>query len=155
MDNVNRIKGAISAVLGLLTALWGWFGWLVVAWVVAMGVDVATGMGAAIKNGEWSSKVAREGIWHKCGEVATVLIAGLMDLVLGQLLAGMGTALPFTYTVLLCPLVIVWYLLTEAGSIVENAGRMGADIPPWLRKVIAVLRDTVDGAGNGATPNKK
>ena len=32
MDHVNRIKAAVTAVLGLLTALWGWFGWLVVAW---------------------------------------------------------------------------------------------------------------------------
>lgn len=148
MEHVNHFKAAVTAVLGLLTALWGWFGWLVVAWVLAMGLDVFTGMGAGLKNGEWSSKVARDGLWHKCGSVVTVLIAGLLDLVVGLLLENVGEALPIHYTVLLCPLVIVWYLLTEAGSIVENAGRMGTEIPPWLKKAIAVLKDTVDHAAD-------
>lgn len=146
MDNINRVKAALSAALGLLTALWGWFGWLVIAWVVAMALDVFTGMGAGIKNGAWSSKIAREGLWHKVGCIAAVAIAGLLDLVIGQLLGNAGNLLPFEYGVLLCPLVITWYILTEAGSIVENAGKMGAPIPSWLKKMIAALKDTVDAA---------
>lgn len=155
MENVNRLKALISAALALLTALWGWFGWLVVAWIFAMGLDVLTGMGAGLKNGEWSSRIAREGLWHKCGAIATVLIAGLLDLVFGLLLDNIGQALPIHYTVLLCPLAIMWYLLTEAGSILENAGRMGAPIPKWAHKAIAALRDTVDKVGDGATGNDK
>ena len=148
MDKVNHVKAAVSAALALMTAMWGWFGWLVIAWIGAMVLDYATGTAAALRSGEWSSKVARDGLWHKVGSVATVLIAGLLDLVMGQLLGNVGTALPFTYTVLLCPLVITWYILTEAGSVVENAGKMGANIPPWLRKAIAALRDTVDKAAD-------
>ena len=147
INNVNRVKASISAAMGLLTALWGWFGWLVIAWVVAMALDVFTGMGAGMKNGEWSSKIAREGLWHKAGCIAAVAIAGLLDLVVGQLLGNVGNLLPFEYGVLLCPLVITWYILTEAGSIAENAGKMGAPIPRWLRKMISVLRDTVDAVG--------
>lgn len=147
MENVNRIKAAISAALALLTALWGWFGWLVLAWVGCMALDYLTGSAAAWKRGEWSSATARAGVWHKIGCVAAVTIAGIMDLVLGTLLGTVGEALPFDYTVFLCPLVIVWYILTEAGSIVENAGKLGAPVPSWLRKAIAALRDSVDAAG--------
>ena len=40
-----------------------------------------------------------------------------------------GVELPFIYTVLLCPLVVIWYILTEVGSIIENAGALGTPIP--------------------------
>lgn len=148
MEHVNHFKAAVTAALALLTALWGWFGWLVVAWVFAMALDYATGSVAALRAGQWSSRAARDGLLHKAGAIATVLTAGLLDLVVGLLLDNLGQALPIKYTVLLCPLAIVWYLLTEAGSIVENAGELGADIPPWLRKAIAALRDTVDKAAD-------
>jgi len=155
MESVNRFKAAVSAALGLLTALWGWFGWLVVAWIACMAMDVFTGMAASCKNGEWSSKVARAGLWHKIGCVAAVLIAGVLDLVVGQLVENVGANLPFTYAVLLCPLAVTWYILTEAGSIIENAGKLGAPIPAWLRKWVASLRDVVDTAGDGAAPRDK
>ena len=49
MEHINGIKGTITAVLGCLTALWGWFGWLVVAWVVCMLLDYGTGTAAALR----------------------------------------------------------------------------------------------------------
>ena len=38
--------------------------------------------------------------------------------------------------------------MTELGSLVENAGSLGAPVPAWLRKAIAALESTVDGAGD-------
>ena len=70
---------------------------------------------------------------------------------MGQLLGAAGDALPFEYNVLLCPLVIAWYIITEAGSIVENAGKLGAPVPKRLRKAIAALQDTIDAAGDAAS----
>ncbi len=147
-NHLNGLKATVAGVLAALTAFWGWFGWLVVAWIFAMILDYITGTCAALKTGTWSSKVARNGIWHKLGAIATVLVAGLLDLVLGQLVSGVPVELPFTYTVLLCPAVIIWYILTEAGSMVENAGALGAPIPAWLRKTIAAFRDKVDAKEN-------
>lgn len=145
MEHVNGFKAAVTAVVAVLTALWGWLGWLVVGWVVCMVLDYITGSAAALSAGEWSSEVARRGIWHKAGCIATVAVAGILDAVLGHLLHDVSeSVLPFTYTVFLCPLVLVWYILTEAGSIVENAGKMGAPIPAWLRKAIASLKEKVD-----------
>ena len=142
---INSLKGAVSAALAAHTALWGWFGWLIVAWAVCMGMDVLTGMAAGAKRGDWSSAAAREGLWHKAGCVAAVTISGILDLVVGQILANLPTVeLPFSYTVFLCPLVVIWYILTEVGSIVENAGAMGAPLPGWLKQAVAVLRDQVE-----------
>ena len=155
MENVTRFKAALSAVLAAMTALWGWFGWLVLAWVVCMAVDYFTGYGAAMKTGEWSSNIAREGLWHKAGCIFAVLVAGILDAVVGYLLGNIeGLALPFTYTVIICPLVVTWYLLMELGSILENVGKMGAPLPEFLKKMIAVLKATVDTAGENTESGK-
>ena len=149
MEHINGIKGTIAAVLGCLTALWGWFGWLVVAWVACMLLDYATGTAAALKAGKWSCKAAREGLWHKVGALAAVLVAAILDGVIGLILTNIPTlTLPFDYTVFLTVLVLVWYIMTELGSIVENVGALGAPVPAWLRKAIAALESTVDGAGD-------
>lgn len=149
MENINAFKAALSAIIAALTALWGWFGWLAVAWVVLMAIDYLTGSAAAIRAGEWSSSAARDGIWHKVGAIVAVLVAGILDLTLGHLLGTVPINLPFEYTVFLCPLVVIWYLLTEAGSIVENAGALGAPIPSWLTKTIEVFKDKVDESAGG------
>lgn len=151
-EHINGFKAVVTAILTALTALWGWFGWLVVAWVGLMVIDYVTGSMAAAKAGQWSSAKAREGIWHKTGCIFAVVVAGVLDLVMGQILGNVGVTLPFTYSVLLCPLVLIWYVLTEAGSIVENAGALGADIPPWLSKLIAAFRDKVDVDSEGKGP---
>ena len=149
MEHINSFKAAVAAVCAALTALWGWFGWVVVAWIVCMIIDYATGSAAALRAGKWSSKTARDGIWHKLGSVVAVIVAAILDTVIGHLLGNMpGVELPFTYTVLLCPLVVIWYILTEAGSIIENAGALGAPIPAWLTKMIAALESKVDQAGD-------
>lgn len=152
MDKINAFKATISAVCAALTALWGWFGWVVFAWVCFMAIDYITGTAAACKNGEWSSSVARDGIWHKVGQIVAVMVAGLLDLVVGHLLGNIPVTLPFTYTVLICPLVVTWYILTEAGSIIENAGALGAPIPPWMAKTVDALKTTVDEAGEKIAP---
>ena len=38
--------------------------------------------------------------------------------------------------------------MTALGSIGENIGALGAPVPAWLRKAIAALESTVDGAGD-------
>ena len=156
MEQINGFKAALAALCAALTALWGWFGWVVVAWIGFMLIDYATGSAAALRAGEWSSKTARDGIWHKLGSVAAVIVAGILDVVIGHLLGNVpGVELPFTYTVLLSPLVVVWYILTEAGSIIENAGAMGAPIPAWLTKMIAALESKVDAAGDDLSGGDK
>ena len=39
MEHINGFKAAVAAVLGGLTALWGWFGWLVLAWLLCMALE--------------------------------------------------------------------------------------------------------------------
>lgn len=151
-DWMLAVKAAITAALGAFSAFWGWLGWLIAAWVVLMALDYITGTAAAMKNGEWASHTAREGIWHKMGEVVVVIIAafadGLLSIIMEQL-PMVEIALPEIG--LLLPLVLVWYAITELGSIAENAQRMGAPIPAWLVKLMANGKEAVDAAGDKLT----
>ena len=155
MENINAFKAAIASICAALTALWGWFGWLVILWIFCMVADYATGSAAALKQGKWSSSAAREGIWHKMGAVVVVVIAAVLDAVIRAIIVHFPIiTLPFDYSILLCPLVVVWCILTELGSLTENAGALGAKIPGFLRKAIEALNDKVDGAGDIGSDNK-
>ena len=116
-----------------------------------MAIDYLTGSAAALRAGEWSSSVARDGIWHKVGSIVAVVVAAILDMVISTIISNIpNVTLPFTYSVLLGPLVVIWYILTEAGSIIENIGALGAPIPSWLSKMIETLKSKVDdAAGDG------
>lgn len=148
METMDGWKAAAIALIGALTGIWGWFGWLVIGWVFCMVVDYITGSLAAAKQGEWSSAQAREGIWHKTGMIVVVIVAAGADLLISLVLANIpAVQLPFDYGGLICPIVLVWYVVTELGSIAENAVAMGAPVPGWLTKLLQVSKDAIDNAG--------
>lgn len=152
MENINALKASLVAIFGALTAAFGWFGWLVILFVLCMVIDYLTGTAAAMQKGEWSSSVARAGLWHKCGALVAVIGSGLADLVVGLVVNNIpAITLPFDYTVLICPVVVVWYILTELGSILENAGALGAPVPDFLKGMIKVFKNVTDAAGNKLT----
>lgn len=149
MDNVETWKVAVIAVIGSLTGLWGWFGWLVIGWVLCMVADYVTGSAAAAKRGEWSSAQAREGIWHKCGMIVVVIVAAGADLLISLVIVNIpAIQLPFDYNGMVCPIVLVWYVVTELGSIMENAVAMGAKVPEWLTKLLQISRSVIESAGD-------
>lgn len=156
MSKINTYKTAATAFFGALTALWGWLGWLVLGWITLMLMDYLTGSAAAAKNGAWSSAAAREGIWHKVGMVVIVTVTAVADLLLSLVLEQLPIVdLPIYFAGLLCPLVLVWYCITELGSIMENAVTMGAKVPAWLQKLLAVSQEAIDQAVEGLTVEEK
>ena len=146
-----ELKAAISAVLAGMTAFWGWTGWLVVIWLAAMILDYATGSWAALSTGSWDSAVARAGLWHKLGSIVAMLVALLLDVALSAIInyGDLGFDLPFTYKTAFLPLVAIWYIVTELGSIAENAGALGAPMPQFLMRAIAALRAGISDRGGG------
>lgn len=136
-DNIFLvIKGAIAAVAGMYSAAFGVVGCLALVWVACMAVDYISGTAAACKDGEWSSAVAREGIYHKGGMILVVLVAALTDMAVRmavESIPGIG----IDYKALIMPVVLVWYIFTELGSIAENAAAMGAPVPGWLVRILA------------------
>ena len=151
MEKANELKLAIAAGVAAMTALWGWFGWIIAALVFLMAADYLCGSAIAAKEHSWSSAVARAGIWHKCGCLLAVVVAGIADLIVGQILGNLPVELPFPYTALFCPMVVVWYILTEMGSLLEHAVKMGAPVPAFLQGALELTLGAVDDAGNRMT----
>ena len=148
-EKLTVMKATMVALVGLHTGLWGWLGWLVLGWILCMVLDYITGSAAACHDGDWSSGRAREGIWHKMGMIVVVVVAAGADLLLSIVLSNLPMlSLPVEYPGLICPVVLVWYIITEMGSITENAVHMGADVPPWLVKLLAISKEAVDIAGD-------
>ena len=145
-EKAIEIKALITAVITFFTALWGWLGWAIAVFTACLVLDYITGTWAARKAGEWSSAVARQGLWHKLGEIVALLVAALCDIAINVILHS--TAAPllqgFDYGNYISLVVSVWYIFTELGSIIENAGKLGAPVPAWLRKGIAALKDKTD-----------
>ena len=147
-ESALEIKAFFAAIGAFGTALFGWVGWVVVIWLFAILLDYITGSAAAAKAGEWSSKTAREGLWHKLGSIAAVLVAALCDIALGVVIDGIGAQAVTDWIggsmTFATPMVCIWYIITEAGSVLENADKLGAKIPKFLRTRLEKLKDKVE-----------
>lgn len=145
-DKATEIKAAVTAVIAFGTALWGYTGWAVIVLLACIALDYVTGTWAALKSGQWSSGLARQGLWHKLGEIVALAVAALCDIairvVLQTALSGrVGLELPNAAFTLL---VSVWYIFTELGSIVENVASLGAPVPAWLTRAIENIREKTE-----------
>ena len=145
-DRALEIKALITGILSAVVALLGWVGIAVAIMVVCMTLDYITGTWAAKARGEWSSDVAREGLWHKLGEIVALLVAALADLGVSVILSTAAAPLigEYQHRGYIVLVVAVWYIFTELGSILENAAKLGAPIPAWLITGIGRLKKKAD-----------
>lgn len=148
---ISGVIAFISAKLGILFPL---FCMLAIMFVI----DYFSGMGASKKesldhpndkNYGWSSKKGAKGIIKKVGYLCVIAVAMVLDYIILNIANVIGLEVPTT--AFFAILVTVWYVLNELLSIIENAGRMGAPIPEWLGKYIAVLKNKIDDNGNTET----
>ena len=155
-DKVTEIKAAITAVIAFGTALWGYTGWAVIILLDCIALDYITGTLSALKSGQWKSTYARQGLWHKLGEIAALLVAALCDIAIKVILQTaisdkIAIDLPNAAFTLL---VAVWYTFTELGSIIENVSALGAPVPKWLEKAISQIKERT-GIANESNEDDK
>ena len=145
------IQGGVSAVIGWLAARLGLLFWPLVILAIMMIVDYITGMLAskaeAIQHPSdpaygWSSRKGLLGILKKLGYVAIISVGVCLDQIILTGLAQMSVESPVRG--LFGLIITVWLVLNEMLSVIENAGRMGANVPAWLAKYIAVLKGKID-----------
>lgn len=139
----------VSAKLGILYPV-------LIILMMMMVLDYITGMLAAKAEAlehpdesgyGWSSKKGAQGIIKKVGYLCVIAVAVVVDYVILHVAATLGiTASTKAFFALL---VAVWYVLNELLSIIENAGRMGAQVPEWLCRYIAVLKEKIDENSEG------
>ena len=143
-ENLVTVKTVVTAFLTAMGAFLGWKGVMLLTWAAVMGLDYLSGTMAACKAGKWSSGTAREGLWHKGAMILVVTVAAIADAVMVVMVEYVPIGLQWPGVLL--PLVLAWYILTELGSILENAVEMGANVPSWLVKLLKTGITLVDSA---------
>lgn len=84
-------------------------------------LDIALGLAQAAKSGALESSKMREGLWHKTGELACVVIADIID---GMLLGGIDLG----YDAPVSTGIIVLLCVNEILSCMENAALLNPDL---------------------------
>lgn len=143
------VKAAMAAFFTALGAFLGWKGVMAIVWVVAMLLDYISGTAAACKSGQWCSATARQGLWHKGGMIIVVTVAAIADGVMVMICQHLP--LGIAWPAIILPLVLAWYIITELGSILENAVKLGAAVPSWLTKLMKASLKAVDHVGENTT----
>lgn len=145
------IQAAAAAIIAWLSARLGILLPVLCVLLTAMVLDYITGMLASKREAlehpddpayGWSSRRGAEGIIKKVGYLCIIAAAMIVDYIILSVAAqaGIETALKAFFGLL----VAVWYILNELLSIIENAGRMGAPVPDWLSRYVAVLKNKID-----------
>ena len=148
------LKAIIVTAFSVISAFLGGYGWRRMVWIVSMLIDWLTGSAAAWKNGEWCSRIAREGLFHKGGCIVVVCAGLLLDLLVWAAVSIVPN-FNIEYQMCLSAVIMVWYTVTELGSIVENAGKLGAPVPQFLIKGIKVLKCRISKIGDKAVGNEE
>lgn len=123
----NMLKFIVAVAGSAASFLYG--GWssllnILLAFVI---LDYVSGVAAAAKEGKLNSSVGGWGIAKKVSIFVIVAVAHMVD-------TAMGDAHLFRDAA------IFFYLSNELLSLFENAGRLGAPIPPGLQKAVEVLK---------------
>lgn len=164
MKNVNVVKAVTTGIIGIVSGAAAWMfakiGVLMYVLLVlagAMAIDYITGMLAskseAIDHPDnpeygWNSRKGAKGIIKKVGYLCVIAVSMMVDYIILHVAAELGMVIALKASFGL--LVTVWYLLNETLSIIENAGRMGAPVPDWLKQYIAVLKNKIEQQGESS-----
>ncbi|MDL2302370.1 phage holin family protein [Lachnospiraceae bacterium OttesenSCG-928-D06] len=119
--------------------------------IVLMIVDYISGLFAAKKEAlehpdnmdyRISSKKSIVGIYKKVGYMITILVAICTDYIIYKIVVEIG--LEAKTNTMFGMLVSIWFLINELLSILENANRMGAVLPQFLRNMLIKMRDEIE-----------
>ena len=126
----NTIKAALAAALGALCAYGIQLLVPVLVLLVVMVLDYITGMAKAWHAGELSSRVGLWGILKKVGYVVDWLLRYGAD--------SLGWSWPVDF--LFASIVIIWLVINELLSILENVSAIGAPVPGFMQALLKKLK---------------
>ena len=135
----NIIKAALTAAMATLIAYLGQLVIPVIILAVVMLLDYGTGITKAWVAGNLSSKIGVIGILKKLGYLVVVAVGMIIDWIIQAGITELH--IDFQLEFLFAMIVIVWLILNELISILENVAAIGAPVPKWLTKIITKLKD--------------
>lgn len=122
------LKIGLSVVGGFLTRFLGGFDMIIITLIIFVAMDYLTGVMKAIVNKELSSEIGFKGIFKKVLIFFMVGIATQLDIIL---LTDIGIRY----------IVIIFYIINEGLSILENASLLGLKIPQKIKDTLSILKN--------------
>ncbi len=122
------LKIGLSVVGGFLTRFLGGFDMIIITLIIFVAMDYLTGVMKAIVNKELSSEIGFKGIFKKVLIFFMVGIATQLDIIL-------PTDIGIRY------IVIIFYIINEGLSIIENASLLGLKIPQKIKDTLSILKN--------------
>lgn len=141
----KNITAVLAAAMGAFLA---YFSQLIVPlgiMLVVIVLDYITGMVKAYRNGELSSRVGWYGILKKLSYLVVVCVAGVVDWLLHGALAQVGVEISANF--LFALIVIVWLIINECISILENVAAIEGPKLSFLEKLLLKLKQQTEGKG--------
>ena len=138
----NILKTSIAAAAGAFVA---YFNALLVPLIVlgvVMAVDYFTGLADAFVTKSLNSRIGIIGIIKKIGYLACVGVAMVVDYLISTALVQIGIDFKFTYCFAM--IVVIWLIMNELISILENLSSIGVPMPGFLVKLVKRLKNSVE-----------
>ena len=138
-ENVNYIKGLFTALLSVLTSLFGVLAIPILLMVGTNIIDYATGLIAAPKRSEdINSYKSMRGIWKKVCMWLLVAVGAIIDELILYASGTIGITLPGSF--LVACVVACWIICNEILSILENLKDIGIAMPPFLEPLVKNIK---------------
>jgi toxin secretion/phage lysis holin len=141
----NLWKTLTAVIIGGLSAYLQIVFVPLVVLIAVMIVDYMSGMLKAWGRDELSSKVGLRGIAKKISYLLLVCVAGVVDWLVWSGLRQVGITLDFGFCFGL--IVIVWLIINELISILENLEALDVPMPRFLKNVVKHLKTAVEIRG--------
>ena len=146
----NHIYGKLAASLisGLAASFWGIYGPVILCVLIAICMDVISGLVASMAAGEKiSSQVGWTGFWKKMALILALAFGIFMDSFIPILLGTISLELPFTMPI--GTIVGCYIVINEAISIIENINKAAPTaLPKWIKKMLEGAGKTIDDGGS-------
>lgn len=140
----SATKLSISTFLGILSAYLGIAAVPLILLLILMLLDYGTGIGSAWMTGTLSSRKSILGILKKVGYLAVIVVGVVCDFLIEYALFAIGQEIAISYAVGL--VIMIWLILNECISILENLSTMGVPFPGFLRGIVKRLKVVTEKA---------
>ena len=109
--------------------------------VGAMVLDYISGIASAWQRSELSSRVGIVGIVKKVLYLVIVAVGMIADYVIALTAEKLGANFEFNYIGLV---VVIWLIINECISVLENVAEMGLPVPAVLDKLLKRLKERTE-----------
>ena len=142
----NTIKLLTATAIGGVAAYFHGLAIPLVVLLIAVCVDYATGLIKAYYAAELSSKIGFKGIVKKISYFVVVAVGMGVDWLIEYALGKGGITYSGVFAIAI--IVIIWLVINEMISILENLAAIGVPIPKFLIKIIGKLKNQTENKAN-------